>query len=324
MVDDSLSMAEQLADLIHLQTGLPALACSRPEAAISAIQEHPIKVVLLDQKMPMKSGTDLYREIREINPSAKAVMVTGEANSSEVGQALSLGFSDYLAKGDVSRLCEIVLKWYFQYEVDQASELQINTLEPLFRGRRRFFLVGDQVRYYLAAIQVVDSAYVLPESWSTIQQINAGQEKKFTFSASTKETFIVESSQQYNVKGSLSSEVARKSKIGARIESVVTRTVKKSRTSEITVTDSIEETYRLPEESSDPAENYVKSRHIESAPVYKRLRLSIVKSCSCCREDAVIPVMVLVFDDAYATRQTDYYRDGSSDTIDTGQIRLPR
>ncbi|MEU1668721.1 response regulator [Streptomyces sparsogenes] len=324
MVDDSLSMAEQLADLIHLQTGLPALACSRPEAAISAIQEHPIKVVLLDQRMPIKSGTDLYREIREINPSVKAVMVTGEANSSEVGQALSLGFSDYLAKGDVSRLCEIVLKWYFQYEVDQASELQINTLELLFTGRRRFFLVGDQVRYYLAAIQVVDNAYVLPESWSTIQQINAGQEKKFTFSASTKETFIVESSQQYNVKGSLSSEVARKSKIGARIESVVTRTVKKSRTSEITVTDSIEETYRLPEESSDPVENYVKSRHIESAPVYKRLRLSIVKSCSRCREDAVIPVMVLVFDDAYATRQTDYYRDGTSDTIDTGRIRLPR
>ncbi|OPF70673.1 hypothetical protein VT50_0236020 [Streptomyces antioxidans] len=323
VVDDSLSMAEQLADLIQLQTGLPALACSRPEAAISAVQEHPIKVALLDQRMPIKSGTDLYREIREISPEVKAVMVTGEANSSEVGQALSLGFSDYLAKGEVSRLCEIVLKWYFQYEVDQASELQINTLEPLFTGRKRFLLVGNQVRYYLAALQVIDSAYIVPESWSTIQQINAGQEKKFTFSASVKDAFIVESSLQYNVKGTLSSEVAKKPKLGARIESAVTRTVKKSRTSEITTTDSIEETYRLPEESSDPAENYVKSRHIESAPVYKRIRLSIMKSCSCCRADTVIPLMVLMFDDAYATRQTDYYRDGTSDTIDTGQIRLP-
>ncbi|WP_448330724.1 response regulator [Streptomyces sp. DSM 41534] len=324
VVDDSLSMAEQLADLIHLQTGLRVLACSRPEAAISAIQEYPIKVVLLDQRMPIKSGTDLYQEIREISASVKAVMVTGEANSSEVGQALSLGFSDYLAKGDISRLCEVVLKWHLQYEVDQASGLKINTLEPLFTERKRFFLLGGRVRYHLVAMQVLDNSYVPSEAWSTIQQINAGQEKKYTFGASVKETFIVESSLQYSVKGSLSSEVARKSRLGARVESAVTRMIKKSRTSETTVTDSVEETYRLPEESSDPAENYVKSRHIESAPIYKRLRLSIVKSCSCCREDALTPLLVLVFDDAYATRQTDYFRDGTVNTIDTGQIRLPR
>ncbi|WLQ33467.1 response regulator [Streptomyces castrisilvae] len=314
-------MAEQLAELITQQTGFRTLACSRPERAVAAVQEHPIRVALLDQRMPVKSGTELYRELREVNPALNAIMITGEASSNEVGQAMSLGFSDYLAKADIARLSEVVLKWHTQYEVDRAAQWRVGSPELLHSERRKFLLFGDRVRYYLAAVQVLDEAHVIPDSWVTVQQINAGQEKKYTYSTSVKETFIVETSHQYNAKGSLAADIAKKSKVGARIEAAVTRIVKKARTTETTATASTEETYRLPEESSDPAENYVKSRHIESAPVYRKLRLSFVKECSCCREDTAVPLVVLVFDDAYATRHTDYYRDGTSEFIDTGHIR---
>ncbi|MGQ4486657.1 response regulator [Streptomyces sp. SAS_281] len=323
VVDDSRSMANQLADLIAVQTGFRVLACSRPEDALAAVQEHPIRVALLDQRMPVKSGTELYRELQQVNPALKAVMVTGEASRQEVGLAMTLGFSDYLAKGDIASISEVVLKWHTQYEVDRAAQWRVGAPEILHSERRKYLLFGDRVRYYLSGVQVLDEAYVLPGSWGTVQQINAGQEKKYTYSTSVKETFIVETSQQYNAKGSLAADVARRTKAGARIEAAVTRIVKKARTTDTTATASTEETYRLPEESSDPAENYVKSRHIECAPVYKKLRLSFVKACTCCREDTSVPLVVLVFDDAYATRHTDYYRDGTSEVIETGHIRRP-
>lgn len=322
VVDDVRGMAEQLADLIKMQTGLDALACHTPEAALQAVQENPIRVALLDQRMPSKAGTELYEEICELNPSIKAIMITGEASASEVGQAMSLGFSQYLEKGEVAKVPEVVLKWYFQYQVEQAAELRVTRPELLHSGRRRFLLFGDRVQYRLMALQVIDESYVVPDSWSTIQQINAGQEKKFTYTLSVKDTFLVESSRQYAAKGGISRAAVKGSRLNANIESTVTKALKKSRTSETASSATTEVTYRLPEDSSNPSENYVKSRHIQSAPLYKRVRLSVVKYCTCCREESFTPLIAIAFDGAYATRQIDYYRDGSSATIDTGVIRL--
>ncbi|MFK2724759.1 response regulator [Bacteroides fragilis] len=74
--------------------------------------------MVLDQVMPGKKGTDLYKEIKNINPSIKAIMLTGEASSDEVGLAMRLGFSNYLNKGEILKLPEIVLSLYIQYEID--------------------------------------------------------------------------------------------------------------------------------------------------------------------------------------------------------------
>ncbi|XLE08229.1 response regulator [Streptomyces sp. Pv4-95] len=325
MVDDSASMADQLAELIKLRTGLQVLACHTPEEALVAVQEYPIRVALLDQRMPLRSGTALYSDIRQIAPEVKAVMVTGEASSSEVGQALTLGFSDYVQKGEVSKLPEVVLKWYCQYEIDSAADAASGGFEILEVGRRRFLLFGDRIQYRLVALEVLDDAYVVPDSWSTVQQINAGQERKCTYSVSVKDTFIVEDSRQYaaKAKGGLAGELSKNAKLSASVESAVTRAVKKTRTSEVAVTETEEVTYRLPEETSDPEVNYVKSRHIQCAPAYKRLRLVVEKSCTCCEQGNFEPLIVLSFGGAYATQQVDYYRDGTSATIATGLIRPP-
>ncbi|MFI0716249.1 response regulator [Streptomyces inhibens] len=325
VVDDIASMADQLAELITLRTGLRALPCNTPEAAISAVQEHPIRVVLLDQRMPARSGTELYSEIRRVAPDVKAIMVTGEANSSEVGQALTLGFSDYVEKGEVAKLPDVVLKWYCQYEVEAASAAASRDLEVLEAGRRRFLFFGDRIQYRLAALQVLHDAHVIPDSWSTVQQINAGQERKHTYSVSVKDTFIVEDSRQYatKAKGGLAGELSRNVKLSASIESAVTRAVKRVRTSETVATETEEVTYRLPEETSEPSVNYVKSRHIQCAPAYRRLRLVVEKSCTCCDQWSLEPLIVLSFGGVYATQQVDYYRDGTSATISTGLIRPP-
>lgn len=118
IVDDVEVAANDFAALIKANLRFNVIAVSTSVEAIEVVKKHNIRVVVLDQVMPGKKGTDLYKEIKNINPSIKAIMLTGEASSDEVGLAMRLGFSNYLNKGEILKLPEIVLSLYIQYEID--------------------------------------------------------------------------------------------------------------------------------------------------------------------------------------------------------------
>ena len=108
IVDDVEVAANDFAALIKANLRFNVIAVSTSVEAIEVVKKHNIRVVVLDQVMPGKKGTDLYKEIKNINPSIKAIMLTGEASSDEVGLAMRLGFSNYLNKGEILKLPEIV------------------------------------------------------------------------------------------------------------------------------------------------------------------------------------------------------------------------
>ncbi len=60
-------------------------------------EKHP-DIVLLDINMPKGSGLTTLRMIREINPNAKVVMLTGDRTPESVETALELGAADYVCK----------------------------------------------------------------------------------------------------------------------------------------------------------------------------------------------------------------------------------
>ncbi len=91
--------------------------------------------------MPGKKGTDLYKEIKNINPSIKAIMLTGEASSDEVGLAMRLGFSNYLNKGEILKLPEIVLSLYIQYEIDILKKYSLEKSVLLYRDWKQLFSI---------------------------------------------------------------------------------------------------------------------------------------------------------------------------------------
>lgn len=83
VVDDNISAAKDFARLIRIKTKLETLAVDNPDLAIEKIKAEPIKVVVLDQKMPEKTGTALFEDIKRINPNIKAIMLSGEAEPQE-------------------------------------------------------------------------------------------------------------------------------------------------------------------------------------------------------------------------------------------------
>jgi two-component system chemotaxis response regulator CheY len=55
-------------------------------------------LILTDWNMPGKTGVDVAREIRALDPHVPIVMVTTEAEKSRVLEAIQAGVSDYLVK----------------------------------------------------------------------------------------------------------------------------------------------------------------------------------------------------------------------------------
>ena len=55
-------------------------------------------LVFTDWNMPGKSGLEVVREIRALDPRVPIVMVTTEAEKSRVLEAIQAGVSDYLIK----------------------------------------------------------------------------------------------------------------------------------------------------------------------------------------------------------------------------------
>ena len=60
--------------------------------------EHAFDLVMTDWNMPNKTGLQLLQEIRATGSKVPVIMITTEAESGRVKEAIEAGVSDYLAK----------------------------------------------------------------------------------------------------------------------------------------------------------------------------------------------------------------------------------
>ena len=66
--------------------------------AINAFNSNPIDLILTDWNMPNVSGLELVQEIRATGSAVPIIMVTTEAQKSQVIAAIQAGVNDYLTK----------------------------------------------------------------------------------------------------------------------------------------------------------------------------------------------------------------------------------
>lgn len=96
VIDDELGPRESLRMLLKNEYEV-LLADSVDDGVRIARETHP-DVVVLDIRMPDKSGIDGLREIREVDPYVSVVMLTGFGALETAQQAIRLGANDYLKK----------------------------------------------------------------------------------------------------------------------------------------------------------------------------------------------------------------------------------
>jgi CheY-like chemotaxis protein len=108
IVDDDQDFAESLALLIEGRGHQVELAFSGEEA-IAKFREQDFDVTFMDVRLPGKSGTESFLEIRKFKPSARVVMMTGYSVEQLLEQAVEHGAWGVLNKPiDVRRVLEML------------------------------------------------------------------------------------------------------------------------------------------------------------------------------------------------------------------------
>jgi two-component system NarL family response regulator len=123
IVDDHPSYVEGLATLMTKLADLQVVAVAYDaDTALAKVEAHQPDLVLMDIRLPDRSGIEATREIRARYPSVKVVILTASDEPSDVQEAMREGACGYLLKqSDVGQLAAAVDAIYAGETVVESS-----------------------------------------------------------------------------------------------------------------------------------------------------------------------------------------------------------
>ena len=110
LVDDQSLFREALRTLLALQPDFEIVAeAENGERAVSLVKVHRPDVILMDLRMPVLGGVDATRQISQLVPAARVVVLTTFDEDEEIFDALRAGAVGYLLKAcSADKLCESI------------------------------------------------------------------------------------------------------------------------------------------------------------------------------------------------------------------------
>lgn len=98
IVDDSRT-SRKILESILVEGGLTVVGqAADGSEGVRMYQELKPDLVTMDITMPVMDGVEALRQIKELDPNAKVVMVTAAGQKSKIIEALKLGVDDFLTK----------------------------------------------------------------------------------------------------------------------------------------------------------------------------------------------------------------------------------
>lgn len=106
VIDDEMGPRESLRILLKLECEV--VCASSVEEGVRLFRASPPDLVIMDIRMPDRSGIEGLREIRKLDPLVSVIMLTGYGTLETAQEAMRLGANDYLKKpfdtGDLFRV----------------------------------------------------------------------------------------------------------------------------------------------------------------------------------------------------------------------------
>jgi CheY-like chemotaxis protein len=323
VIDDNIRAGETFAKLIQSSTGLPTAYTEDPQRAIELVKESPIKVAVIDQRMPKMTGTVLFERLKAIEPDLRAILFSGEAEREDFAEALRARFFDALDKNEVSLLPERVRQLHLEAIADIATR-QYTDSERI--GVRRPSLLARRPRVTVDLLSFEDAPGTPKEIWLeselfTAVRLEGGQTRRVSWTKIHESEKIREEQVQLNrsqtsgMTGGLTVAAPLKTSIGLQLQAKLESSLRtRAQERHLVRYESMEEeTFELgaPVTDSDP-----RAREIQRAPIFRRMRAIIRIRCECCNSDKYEIVNVQLFTGRYHTRHVDIRSDGTAKIVD--------
>lgn len=103
VVDDD-PIQRSVAKQLLKRLGYKVNVVSSGERAVSRIKNRPYDLVILDMVLEGMDGAETYRQILEIKPTQKAIILSGYAMTNRVQEALNLGAGTFISKPVTQRI----------------------------------------------------------------------------------------------------------------------------------------------------------------------------------------------------------------------------
>lgn len=300
VVDNVLSAAEDFARLIHAQIGLKTMYTSSAKEAIDIVQSNDIKVLVLDQVMPEKTGTELLKELRQYT-NAKALMLTGEASKEDLGEAINLKFDAHLDKalatiGLSSRVRELYIRFEeeFREEVSRSKSLKCTFALCKFKLYRAVLFYD----------RIIRSVYVDLKKAQTLLTIFSGQEQETESEIVYAEEIIVEQSASFDAK--LGIDLPMEDAV-TKLERSIAKSIKKITTVKKNKRLKNISKYHLTEKDSEKVDH----RIITYAPIYEIHKMLVGYKIPLIGKFHRSLMIVRKFTGEYQLFQKDFLKDGT-------------
>lgn len=325
VVDDKLGAAREFERLIAAHTKLTVASTDDPARALEIVRSGDVAVAVLDERMPHKSGTELFSEMRIVDPRIRGLMLTGQASADEAGLALRLAYSDYLHKRDVEQLPQRVLDLFVSHQTALVAAGTGRELPLIARHPRwKVPFVRSRVAYHLQSVTEIDDELIFPEGWRTVLTLTAGETRRTTLTLEEVAEARLDVESVTKLRTDLRIKAPLLNQISSGLLSELTETQRQSVGRRSSAAVSEERTLSLPAEPAEVGQRHVRVRHHQVALTYCVLRATIRTECSCCQRPGVFDIVVNVPGPSLATRHVDYYSDGSEETVGTGLISRAR
>ena len=109
IVDDEAFIRENLERILS-EDGYRPVSTDRGEEALRQVNEEEVDLVLLDLNLGNKSGLDVLRALREVDPDILVIIITGYGTVESAVEALKMGAYDYIKKPFKADAIRLIVK----------------------------------------------------------------------------------------------------------------------------------------------------------------------------------------------------------------------
>ena len=98
VVDDEVGVRNMMIDFLEERFDCKFREARDGEEAVAFVQANPCDIMLLDIRMPKKSGMTVIKEVKEIKPNVDILVVSAWVSDEVAEEATKLGATDYAVK----------------------------------------------------------------------------------------------------------------------------------------------------------------------------------------------------------------------------------